>query len=173
MAVIDFEELYPIYANRLRSIAYSVTKDWFLAEDVVQEAFIKAYKKIDSIEDIGKIKAWLSSITMRTAIDFFRSEKRKRWVPVDLSLLDPTSFVNGIEWVTDREVEENLMKDEITRLIDVLSNDYQEVLLLKMQYGLKENEIAQLLQLKSSTVKTRLYRARKKLKQAIEERYSA
>lgn len=162
-----------LYANRLKLIAYSVTKDWYLAEDVVQEAFIKAYKKIDSIEDIGKIKAWLSSITMRTAIDCFRSEKRRRWIPVDLSLMDPSSFVHGIEWVTDIKVEEKLLKDEITRLMDYLSNEYQEVLLLKMQYGLKENEIAHLLQLNSSTVKTRLYRARKKLKQVYEGKYSA
>jgi len=173
VAGIDFDELYQLYANRLTLIAYSVTKDWQIAEDVVQEAFVKAYRKIDTIDDERKIKAWLSTITMRTAIDFFRSEKRKRWVPVDLSIVDPTCFVDEIEWVTDVKVEENLFKEEMNRLIDCLSADYQEVLLLKMQYGLKENEIAQLLQLKSSTVKTRLYRARKKLKQVIEEKYPA
>lgn len=173
MATVDFTELYHLYSQKLRYIAYSVTKDWFIAEDVVQEAFIKAYKKIDSIEDKKKISAWLSSITMRTAIDYFRSEKRKHWTPVDMSLVDPACLMVSIEWVTEKEVEEKLFKEEIIKQMDYLSNEYQEVLLLKMQYGLKENEIAHLLQLKSSTVKTRLYRARRKLKQAMEEKYTA
>jgi RNA polymerase sigma factor (sigma-70 family) len=71
------------------------------------------------------------------------------------------------------EVEINFLKDDLKQSIHDLSKEYKEVLLLRMQYGLKEAEIANLLQLKSTTVKTRLHRARKQLKLAISEKYPA
>lgn len=173
MTAIDFNEMYQMYARKLTSIAYSVTKDWFIAEDVVQEAFVKAYKKVGTIEDVGKIGAWLSSITVRTAIDFLRMEKRRKCVCVDFTLTDHSQLSICTEGRTETEVEVRIFKEEIAESMHVLSNEYQQVLLLKMEYGLKENEIASLLQLKPSTVKTRLYRARKKLKNAIAEKYPA
>lgn len=173
MDSIEFNQMYRMYVQRLTYIAYSIIKDRCIAEDVVQETFLKAYKKIDSIGDIGKIGAWLSTITTRTAIDFLRAEKRRNWVLTDFAFIDHSQFLFGAEWVTENEVEINLLKEELNESIHQLSNEYQEVLVLRIHYGLKEVEIADLLQLKSATVKTRLYRARKKIKQAIAEKYPA
>ena len=167
MSTIDFNQVYAEYANRLLYIAFKYTHDRRWAEDIVQETFIKAFKKIDTIEDSKKLGAWLSTITARTAIDFLRSEKRNRWMTVDSAQMEPIMChkTNGMD--TEEMAGIRLFQEDLDRSMESLSKEFQEVLTLKVKYGLKENEIARLLGLKSATVKTRLYRARKQLKMAF------
>ncbi|WP_160725125.1 RNA polymerase sigma factor [Bacillus sp. USDA818B3_A] len=167
MSTIDFNQVYSEYANRLLYIALRYTHDRRWAEDIVQETFIKAFKKIDTIEDTKKVGAWLSIITARTAIDFLRSEKRNRWMTVDSVQMEPmmSHKKNGMD--TEEVAGIRFFQEDVDRSMKSLSKEFQEVLTLKVKYGLKENEIARLLGLKSATVKTRLYRARKQLKQAF------
>ncbi|MBT2728024.1 sigma-70 family RNA polymerase sigma factor [Bacillus sp. ISL-75] len=160
MAHIEFDQLFSMYFKRLFYIAYSVTRDRFFAEDVVQESFIKAYKNIKTVEDSEKIGAWLCAIVTRTAIDFLRKEKRMNWIPTEQSLTDHVYGQTSIRLNTEEEVEFRLFKKDLIRIMHHLSDDYKAVLILKIEYGLKENDIASLLELKPTTVKTRLYRAR-------------
>lgn len=173
MAYIDFDELYMKHEKKLRHIAFSITKDRHLSEDVVQETFIKAYKKIETIEDTEKIGAWLSAIAGRTAIDYLRAEKRRKWLPSDQSLMEQLFSDQDLNASIEKEVEIILFKEDIQHLLYKLTTDYQEVLILRVQYGLKEEEIASQLNLKSGTVKTRLHRARKQLKKVMTEKYPA
>lgn len=170
MNAVNFNEVYSKHAKRLYYIAYQYTRDEFLAEDIVQESFLKAYRKLDTVEDNGKLGAWLSAITARTAIDFLRSEKRRQWTPLDYAELEPLHGVGagaGSGSSTEEAAVIRLFQEEIGGSIENLSKEFQEVLILKMQYGLKETEIASRLNLKSATVKTRLYRARKQLRQIL------
>ncbi|WP_423800553.1 RNA polymerase sigma factor [Neobacillus sp. SAB-20_R2A] len=170
MNAVNFNEVYSKHAKRLYYIAYQYTRDEFLAEDIVQESFLKAYRKLDTVEDNGKLGAWLSAITARTAIDFLRSEKRRQWTPMDYTKLEPLhglGAVAGSGSSTEEAAVIRLFQEEIGGSIENLSKEFQEVLILKMQYGLKETEIASRLNLKSATVKTRLYRARKQLRQIL------
>lgn len=173
MDSIDFNQVYEKNFQRLYYIAYKYTKDRQWAEDIVQESFLKAYKKIDTIEDTKKLGAWLSAITARTAIDFLRSEKRNKAMPADNAALEPVmgQEINGMN--TEEEVGIRLFQEDLGRSMKNLSKEFQEVLILKVNYGLKENEIASLLDLKSATVKTRLYRARKQLKQVFAKQETA
>lgn len=173
MNPIDFEQVVSTFSKRLTAAAYSVTKDWFTAEDVVQESFIKAYKKIDCVESKDKIGAWLYSITIRTAIDFLRAEKRKQYVPADLAYLEYAEYRIDAESSLEETVELSLLKEDLYDSLHGLSKEYRDVLYLKMQFGLKEAEIASRLELKATTVKTRLHRARKQLRQVMDEKYSA
>jgi len=157
--------VYLAYAKHLNYIAYQYTKDRFLAEDIVQEAFIKAYKNMNHVEEPHKIKAWLSVITARTAIDFLRSQKRKACVPIEPAAMGPMAGASPSEMSTEAAVDIRLFQEDLNRTMGRLSDEFREVLILKIQYGLKETEIASILDLKSGTVKTRLYRARKQLKQ--------
>jgi RNA polymerase sigma factor (sigma-70 family) len=165
LSSLDFNQLYVAHSKHLYYIAYRYTKDRYLAEDIVQETFIKAYKNRNSVEEPNKLKAWLSVITTRTAIDFLRSEKRKSFIPVEPASMEPMFGPCPVEVSTEEAVEIRLFHEEFSRSMGDLSLEFQEVLILKVQYGLKETEIASLLDLKSGTVKTRLYRARKQLKQ--------
>ncbi|WP_338421064.1 RNA polymerase sigma factor [Mesobacillus harenae] len=161
---IDFNELVSNYSNRLYKTAICIVRDPYIAEDIVQETFIKAFKKIDTIEDEGKIGGWLSCIATRTAIDFLRSDKRKNCILVDQVIIEQVQMGTDYGVGLEQEAAATFLKDDIQELLTQLSSEYQEVLLLKAKFGLKEDEIANALQIKSSTVKTRLYRARKQLK---------
>lgn len=173
MVQIDFNELYKQHSKRLCHIAFQITKDKYLAEDVVQETFIKAFKKADSIENADKIGSWLSAIAARTAIDCLRTEKRKNWLPTDQSLMEQVFSNEGQNQCVENEVEMILFKEEIQLLLVKLTVEYQEVLILKVRFGLKEEEIASRLNLKSGTVKTRLHRARRQLKKVMTEKFPA
>ncbi|RSD25449.1 RNA polymerase sigma factor [Mesobacillus subterraneus] len=173
MKNIDFDELYKLYSKKLGQIAYSITKDRHLAEDVVQETFIKAYKKSDTISDTNKIGAWLAAIAARTAIDYLRAEKRRKWLPSDQSIMEQIFSDADFSQSLEQEVEILLFKEDIQHMLFMLTHEYQQVLILRLQYGLKEDEIACKLNLKSGTVKTRLHRARKQLKKVLTEKYPA
>lgn len=173
MAEIDIGHIYSLYSRRLHTIAYSVLKDHFLAEDVVQETFLKAYKNIDSVCDQQKLAAWLAQIAVRTAIDFLRAEKRKNWLPSDQSMIEAILFESNSQDLTEKEVEHNFFQKVLNDSMGQLKKEYKEVLVLQLQYGLKEKEIACQLQLRSSTIKNRLYRARKQLRAALFNKFSA
>lgn len=167
MVSSEFNYLYSIYYKRMHYIAYRYTNDSFLAEDIVQESFFKVYKKLDTIDDSGKLGAWLAAITARTAIDFLRMEKRRNLLLVDASDLEPMvqSEVSGTN--PEEAAEIQLALEEISGSMSFLSEEFQQVLILKACCGLKDNEIAEFLSLNAATVKTRLYRARRKLKRMV------
>jgi RNA polymerase sigma-70 factor (ECF subfamily) len=173
MGLVDFNQIYAMYTKRLLYIAYRYTKDQFLAEDIVQETFIKAHKNIHTIKDTRKLGSWLAVIATRTAIDYLRSNKRNCCLSVDPAVMEPFlgSSENGMN--IEEEVAIRLYQEELFHIIGDLSKEFQEVLILKVHYGLKDNEIAALLNLKVATVKTRLYRARKQLKQAYVQKETA
>lgn len=172
---VDFNQLYAMYAKRLLYIAYQYTRDRFLAEDIVQETFLKAHKNIKMVEDNRKLGAWLAVIAARTAIDFLRANKRRYCLPVDPVDMEPMLGSNDEGMNTEDTVGTRLFQEYLFHLIGDMSKEFQEVLVLKVYYGLRDNEIAALLNLKAATVKTRLYRARKQLKQAcaIQDRCQA
>ncbi|MBG9451509.1 RNA polymerase sigma-70 factor [Cytobacillus firmus] len=159
---MDIAELYSCHYKRLYHICFSMTRDAYLAEDIVQETFIKAMKKAETIIDEEKAGAWLSVIARRTALDIIRREKRKAAVPMEQDTLE--SFCLITKQDVEQEVESGLAAEEIKSAIRQLAMNYQEVLLLKVDGGLKEQEIANLLNLKPSTVKTRIFRARKQMR---------
>ncbi|WP_251550868.1 RNA polymerase sigma factor [Neobacillus muris] len=171
MSGIDFSELYSLYYKRMFHICYSITRDRYLAEDVVQETFIKALRKADTIEDQTKVGAWLSVIATRTAIDFVRVERKKKGILMEKAMLE--SLGNEMKHNVEEEVETGLMAEQVNVAIQKLNHEYQDVLWLKIGRGLKEHEIARALDIKPSTVKTRIYRARQQLKQLFLKQVSA
>ncbi|MCT2535165.1 RNA polymerase sigma factor [Aquibacillus koreensis] len=165
--MFDFSEMYRVHYKRLQHVAYAITRDWYLAEDVVQESFIKALNNLSAIHDTNKIGAWLSVITTRTALDFVRREKKKRGIPMDEDML--VILAKEMKQSVEEEVELGWIFEEILQAIHMLKNDYQAVMILKIGKGLKEQEIADLLDLKACTVKTRIYRARHKLQDILQD----
>lgn len=168
---IDFSELYAVHYDWLIRVSYSITKDVYLAEDVVQETFIKAMNKIDSINDTEKVAGWLTMITKRTAIDMIRAEHRKKGLLLEQDMLD--GLAREMNQNVEKEVEDLLFIEQVGHAILNLTNKYQDVMILKMHHELTEQEIASLLNVKSSSVKTRIYRARKQLRSLFAEQLSA
>ena len=161
-----FSFIYERFYDRVYKAVYFMTRDSYVTEDIVQETFIKAFKKISTIEDEKKVGPWLSTIATRTAIDFIRKEKRKNEIPIEDDVLMNKVFNTELKTV-EQEVEMIFFKEDLSRNLNHLKPEYRQVLELKYKHELKEEEIISQLQLNKATVKSRLYRARKKLKTVI------
>lgn len=159
MAFDQFETIYHQFYQKIYRIAFSVTKDVHLAEDVLQETFLKAFQRSGQLENSGKIGSWLSTVAKRTAIDFLRKEQK---MPCPLEDL----FIQEKECV-EITAEYELTKEIISREIQKLKPEYREILELKWYYGLKENELMRELNISKGAVKTRLHRARRALKESL------
>jgi RNA polymerase sigma factor (sigma-70 family) len=156
----SLEEMYDQFHKLIYHIAYNITKDAHLSQDIVQETFLKAYTKIDTLLDTTKTKSWLTSIARCTAIDFIRKESKRNEVCIEdhdeiISIQDD----NPLEVV----IEARFLKNSIQENIKRLPLTQQEVMSLKVTQDLSDGEIAIKLNLSPSTVKTRFHRARKQL----------
>ncbi|WP_313799681.1 sigma-70 family RNA polymerase sigma factor [Cytobacillus sp.] len=168
---VDMNELCTLYNKRLFQVAYCITRDYYLAQDAVQETLIKAYQKMGTIEDPEKIGAWLSAIAARAAIDIVRKERKIKDRTASHVEIETANI--KMDQNVEKEVEMNLLKEQIHQAINSLSLDQRKVFLLKINSGLKEKEIAQLLKINQNTVKTKIYRVRKQLKEMLMESLSA
>lgn len=160
-AISDTESLdgaVSIYGKQLTSFAFSYVKDWGIAEDIVQDVFIKALRNYESFRGESSLKTWLYSITANQCKDYLKSSYFKRVV---LSNVFPSNHKKD-------EYKVHNTNDELSNAIFELSVKYREVIMLYYYEGLRLKEIASLLQLKEATVKTRLQRARTLMRGKLE-----
>ncbi|MYL39484.1 sigma-70 family RNA polymerase sigma factor [Halobacillus litoralis] len=162
---MDIHELYERYHRRVFFSAYKVVKNKSLAEDVVQETYLKAYRKLDELTDEKKAGAWLSTIAGRKAVDLLRKEGKAVVVSLEQTPL-PASLCQQASLVEEM-CELHLLEEEIETSIRSLSPKIREVFRLSFQYSMKEKEVADFLNLSLSAVKSRLHRGRKQLKQTF------
>lgn len=157
---LSLEKMYDQFHKLIYHIAYTITKDAHLSQDIVQETFLKAYIKMDTLLDATKTKSWLTSIAICTAIDFIRKESKRNEV-----YMENDEEVQSIQVYNplETEMEARFLKNSIQENIKRLPLSQQEVMSLKVTQDLSDGEIALKLNLSPSTVKTRFHRARKQL----------
>lgn len=159
--------IFDVHYERVYQAAYFVIKDKHLAQDVVQETFLKAFQKIDTLEDGNKLGAWLGTIATRTAIDFLRKIKRRNDILIEDVYIDEEKIDDEMTSVEDK-VEYQFLEKLIQKNISILEPpEYREIILLKYKYELQDKEIAKALGISVGTAKSRLHRARKKLKMVL------
>lgn len=162
---MDFTIIFQEHYKKLYGQVYSIIRDHYLAEDILQETFIKAYEKIKSVVDETKMGPWLMTIAKRTTIDFIRREKRHGYDFIE----DYYTLKEAPSPSVEKEVEWELLKSEIESEIRSLRKEQKEIIHLKINNGLKEKEIAYQLKMNQGTVKVNLYRARQQLKSRLEQ----
>jgi len=136
-----------------------LSRDRTVAEDVVQEALLRAWKSLDSLRDDAAAKHWLLTIVRRENARYF---ERRRLDTVDVDDLTPSQEAL-LANEPDHELDD--MRDAIYRLDD----DYREPLVLQVLMGYSTNEIGELMGLRQGAVLTRLHRARLKLKDEMDD----
>lgn len=136
-----------------------LSRDPGIAEDVVQEALLRAWKSLDALRDDGAAKQWLLTIVRRENARYF---ERKRLETVDIDDLTPAQ--TGMLAETDNSDLRD-MREAIYKLDD----DYREPLVLQVLMGHSTKEIAELMGINPGAVLTRLHRARIKLKDIVDE----
>ena len=131
------------------------------AEDVLQEAFIKVFSKLDSYSDIGPLGAWLRKITINTALEQLRKKKSLKKVG---ELLD---FSNNPPSIDDAIIE-RLELEDLLKKIQQLPSGYRTVFNLYAIEGYTHRDIAEVLKIKEGTSKSQYSRARIMLRKMIE-----
>ena len=149
-----YDELIAHYRDDLYRYAFWLSRDPDVAEDVVQEAMLRAWKKFPDLRDASQAKPWLLTIVRRENARHF---ERQRGGAVDLEHVAAELAVTG----DDPDLA--VMREGILRL----EADYREPLVLQVLMGFSTREIADMLDLTQGAVLTRLHRARGQLKQQL------
>ncbi|MEH6393441.1 sigma-70 family RNA polymerase sigma factor [Pseudoalteromonas sp.] len=152
-----YEKLVHVYHSELYRFAYWLCRDPNIAEDLVQETFLRAWRSLDSLLDQKAAKPWLLTILRR---ENARRFERKQF---DYSDVENDTLVDDKSVTLDDEMEQTVIQRQIAKL----SDEYREPLLLQVVMGCSGDEIAEILDLNKNTVMTRLYRARNQLKEAL------
>lgn len=151
-----YDELYGNYASKLYGIALHITQKKDIAEDVLQETFIKIYKNVHKFDDSkGTFFSWILNICRNGAIDKIRYGKESRKIQFD-SL--------NVNISTDTNPEIKRANAELWEVLDKLDDEHKEILKLSYYYGFTHPEIAEKLNLPLGSVKSKIRIALRELR---------
>jgi len=152
-----------LYNQTLFRLARGILPD-AEAEDAVQEAYLRAFRGLAEFRGEASLKTWLGRIVVNTAREHRRRHR-------------PSLALNGLESVAALDPERRMAQDQIRRLleqaIDELPPPFRAVVMARLLEEMSVEETAAVLDLKPETVKTRLHRARRLLRAAVEKRLGA
>ncbi len=158
-----FDELFKKYINQAVKTAYLITGNNILSEDIAQEAFITCHLKIDKLKNPSLFKAWLFKILTNEAIK--TRKKTSRTVLVD-------NFTDNMQFITDisTEITDNFYYSDLYNEIQKLKVKQKTTVILYYFNNMSIREIAQITNSLESTVKSRLFLAKKNLKKSLQRK---
>ena len=154
-----FDQIVGIFHQDMYRYAAWLCRDKAIAEDVVQEALLRAWKSLDALRDDAAAKPWLLTIVRRENARYF---ERKRLETIDIDNLTASQAA-----LLSEQPDEDI--GDMREAIFALNNDYREPLVLQVLMGYSTKEIAEQMGLNQGAVLTRLHRARAKLKNTMAE----
>ena len=163
----EFEELALQYMDSLYSVALRMTRDATEAQDLVQDAYLRAYRFFDKFAKGTNFKAWLFKILKNVYINKYRKESRTPQM-VDVSGAEASENLQTTA-TPESEIFDKLLDDDITEAIDSLPNEFRLAIILSDVEGLSYKEIAEVLECPIGTVMSRLHRGRNLLKESLRE----
>lgn len=166
-----FEQLFARYHPPLLDYLYGMTRDRAIAEDLVQETFLRAYQAATALAQVTHPQAWLYRIATNVALDSTRRQRRIRWFP--LSHVEPEAGANDSgSWSTPHspamrheDISASIVeRDAVWSVLAELPPRWRAVLLLQTTAGFSARDIARLLQLEEGTIRKMLYRAKERFR---------
>ncbi|MDP5157714.1 MAG: RNA polymerase sigma factor [Flaviramulus sp.] len=155
-------QLYNQYCDGMYIVAKRFLKDANDAEDVVQEAFIKAFSKLHQYKAEVTFGAWLKRIVVNKSIDFLKS-KKQALVDLEEKHLKVVDTQNDDKWLVEDTITLNDVKDAINNLPD----KYQYVVMLYLIEGYDHQEISEILNISEIASRTQLSRGKTKLQELL------
>jgi RNA polymerase sigma factor (sigma-70 family) len=156
-----FYEIYTLYSKAMFNICFRITGNQEVAEDVLQEAFVNAFKNIQSYQGKATFGAWLKKIVVNKAISYLRKQQLKL---VELE--------DNLEPVLEDDTEDiglAMKVETIREAIQKLPNGFRVVFSLYLLEGYDHREISEILGITESTSKSQYNRAKKKLREILKE----
>lgn len=166
-----FTELVKRYERKVYRLARQITQSDEDAEDVLQEAFLKAYSHLDSFQGQSKFYTWIVRIAVNEALMKLRKRRSDRTVPLDEPVeTDEDQIVREIA-VWDEDPEQKYSQEELREILNQaigsLKEDFRTVFLLRDVEELSTEETAEALKISIPAVKSRLLRARLQLREKL------
>jgi len=166
-----FEKLFNASRSQLYNVAYKVTFDHSDAEDVLQDAYIKAWNKFESYDEGRKFTNWMTTIVTNTGIDYKRKVNRKTANHMKVNSEDSEGASIDIRDTNlSSNPLQNILKNEVMAdvmsIIDNLPNDYRSVMRYLAQ-GLSYDEISTKTKLPISSVRTKVHKAKKIMSERV------
>lgn len=165
-----FEEIVSFYQNKVYHIVYRMVGDSYEAQDIAQEAFIRAYTNIHSFDENRKFSTWLYRIATNLSIDRLRKKKPDFHLDAEVKGtegLDMYSQLAADQALPEEEVESMELQSYIHKEILSLPPKYRSVIVLRFLDDLSLAEIGEILDLPLGTVKTRIHRGRELLRKKL------
>ncbi len=152
--------------NKLYRFALSMVANNELAEDIVQEAFLKLWKTRESLHEILNLEAWSMRMVKNLCLDHFKSKYRK-------TMLFETKYEQAsVEVTPQKQTEITDTMQQINLILETLPNQQAQIIRLRDMEGYSYKEIAEVLEIDINVVKVNLHRARKAVKVALEKKES-
>lgn len=154
-----FREVYDNYFKLLKHVIYKMVKNHEVANDLVQETFMKMYERINTYTVDTNFKFWLIQIAKNTTLDYLRKEQKQLNITVNEDIVE-----NTID--THQTVDHGQIYKKIEAIV---SKDEYEIVILRIFHGLKFQEIAAMLEITTAVATNKYARAIKKLKKELRE----
>jgi RNA polymerase sigma-70 factor, ECF subfamily len=168
-----FAEIVRRYSPRVFSVASRFFRQRSLVEEAAQEVFLKAYTQLGSFEGRGSIEGWLTRIATNTCLNMLRSAKRRPEFTVSDLSDDEQNWLEqqaGSDGSQQPSVENSVVATDLAdRLLSVLSPEDQQALLMIDGEDASVREVAEVTGWSESKVKVRAFRARRKVREAMEK----
>ena len=166
-APADLQDLVRKHSRELYGLAYSLTGNAADAEDVVQQALVGALRGISSYEGRSSLKTWLYTIVINQASKTRRSLRLRRASPLEAGEI-PDSAARGSGKGAVHNGNSTAAVDhqlDVTTMLEALSHEHREVMVLREMHQMSYEEIAEALAIPRGTVESRLFRARRFLRE--------
>jgi RNA polymerase sigma-70 factor (ECF subfamily) len=157
-----FGLLIEAYQTPVFNLAYRMLGNADEAEQAAQEAFIRAWTRLDSYNPAHKFSTWLLTITSNYCIDQLR-KRRAQLLSLDGPLPAHPALMSENSSGPEAKFKENERQEIVQQLLQTLPEDYREAVVLRYWYDLSYDEIAEMMETTVSAIKSRLFRARRQL----------
>lgn len=173
-----FRKLVERYQSRAHAIALGIVGNYQDAEDIVQDAFLKAYRSLGSFQGKSSFYTWLYRIIFNLAIDLSRKSYRKTETSIEnavsVDALQNSSGRDSAEYMSkvsppDEQLRRAEIRERFDRALNELSPHHRAVIILREVDGLSYDEISRVVGCSKGTVMSRLHHARRRLQKALEE----
>ena len=153
-------QVYQMYKDMLFNVSCRIIKNEHDAQDLVHDAFIKAFQNISKLENDLNLGPWLKSIAVNCSLDFLRQKKKQEW------LQESNEFT---ESENDDDLDENvtLQVEEVKKALYNLKDKYRIILVLYLIENYTHREIAEQLGINESTVRNQYRRGKRLLKEQL------
>lgn len=165
-----FEQIMAPLEKRVYGLAYRITNNREDAFDCTQEVMMRAFRSISDYRFQGAFTTWVFRITTNVCLDMIRRRRVKPYVSLDAIHDNGMLFANRAENPLD-EIIRNDLSNDLHRCIARLPLDYRVIIVLRDIQGLSYDEISQVLKLNLGTVKSRIYRARERIRKMMYKRH--